>query len=147
MNPAASAGASGTVFGGGAAASDFSVSAVGGVLPPPQVVAVDAVSGSTYTLHLTDPIEPGAWTDIVHVESGATIRLGYLPGDVGADGIAGPSDILDLIDSLNDLGPPRRRWSLDLDRSGSAGPPDILTLIDLLNGAGGFDPWNGVSLP
>jgi len=126
---------------------DFDVTSTGAIQPAPQVLTVSAISPSTYTLRLTDSIEPGAWTDITHIDTGATTRVGYLPADVNGDGTAGAADILDLIDALNNVGPQRQIWSMDIDRSGVAGAPDILALIDLLNGAGGFDPWNNVTLP
>jgi len=126
---------------------DFDVTSSGQSQPAPQVLAVTKISPSIYELRLTGHIEPGAWTDITHIETGATTRLGYLPADVNGDGIAGAADILDLIDALNHIGPPREVWSLDIDRSGVAGAADILAVIDLLNGAGGFDPWNNVTLP
>ncbi len=126
---------------------DFDVTATGGSQVVPQVLSIDQLDPTTYTLHLEYAIEPGTWTNVVHFDTGVTTRFGYLPGDVNGDGTAGPADILALIDSLNGVGPPRPIWSLDIDRSGVTGAPDILAVIDLLNGAGGFDPWNGVSLP
>lgn len=126
---------------------DFDVTATAGSQVVPQVLSIDQLAPTTYTLHLEYAIEPGTWTDVVHFDTGVTTRLGYLPGDVNGDGTASPADILSLIDSLNDAGPPRQIWSLDIDRSGVVGAPDILAVIDLLNGAGGFAQWNGVSLP
>ncbi len=126
---------------------DFSVTTDGGSLIAPQVVSIGEIDPSTFALQLANAIEPGAWTNVTHVQTGATTRLGYLPADINSDGVTGPSDILDLIDSLNNIGPPRQIWSLDIDRSGVAGAPDILAVIDLLNGAGGFEVWNGTSLP
>lgn len=131
----------------GASPVDFAVGTVGGALPPPQVLSVSRLDPTTYAVQLDRAIEPGAWTVVTHLPTGANTRLGYLPGDVGGDGVSGPADILDLIDSLNNMGPPRQVWSLDVDRSGEPGPPDILAVIDLLNGAGGFSPWNGATLP
>jgi len=126
---------------------DFTVTSTGGSLAPPQVNAVERIEPDTYRLSFTTRIEPGAWTDVTHIETGATTRLGFLPADVNGDGVASPTDILDLIDALNAVGPERRIWSLDIDRSGKAAPTDILAMIDLLNGAEAFRAWNNVSLP
>ncbi|MDO8630495.1 MAG: M12 family metallo-peptidase [Phycisphaerales bacterium] len=127
--------------------SRFVVSKVGGVLPPPTIVAVEQVTGSTVRLTLNGPIEPGAWTTVEDAVSGTGVRLGFLPGDVNGDGTAAPVDILALIDSLNGVGPMLPLWATDIDRSGVAAPADILSLIDLLNGAGAFNVWNGARLP
>ena len=126
---------------------DFDVTSTGKIQPPPQVLTITQLDASTFELTLTGHIEPSAWTDVTHIDTGATTRLGYLPADVNGDRIAGAVDILELIDALNKVGPERQIWSLDVDRSGVAGAADILAVIDLLNGAGGFDPWNNVTLP
>lgn len=86
------------------------------------------------------------WTTITHVPSGASVRIGYLPGDVNGDAHTGPADVLALIDSLNGVSP-RPLSSTDVDRSGITQPADVLRLIDLLNGAFAFDVWNGATLP
>lgn len=86
------------------------------------------------------------WTTIVHLATGASTTIGYLPGDVSGDGHTSPTDILALIDSLNGISS-LPTTSTDIDRSSQANPADVLRLIDLLNGAGEFDVWNGASLP
>jgi hypothetical protein len=125
---------------------EFEVAEVGDDGYAPWAFAVQYVSATEFNLFLSDPIDPGAWTTITHLPSGATLRLGYLPGDVNGDGTTSPVDILALIDSLNGV-TERPIWSTDIDRSGVANPADILRLIDLLNGAEGFDVWNGATLP
>jgi hypothetical protein len=67
------------------------------------------------------------------------VRIGFLPGDVNADLVAGPLDILALIDHLNGL-KNLPVWSTDIDRSGQTNPQDILREVDVLNGAGAFEP-------
>jgi hypothetical protein len=74
------------------------------------------------------------------------IRLGHLPGDVDADGVSAPPDILWLVDCLNGV-LSCETWQCDVDRSGQYGPPDIARVIELLNGAGLYDPWLYRSLP
>jgi len=96
---------------------------------------------------LSKRISLDAWTTITHIESGTSVRVGYLPADVTGDGTAGPLDVLALVDSLNGVGADRPIWSIDVNRSDSLEPSDVLRQIDLLNGAGEFDPYNGVSLP
>jgi len=118
------------------------------------------VNGETYTfdLLLSDPIQPGAWTSLtVHAVSphevpleppSNRVTIGFLPGDVGSDGTASPSDILELIDDLNRVRVPAlNKWQCDIDRSGLCAPADILREIDLLNGAQTTRPWNGATLP
>ncbi len=128
-------------------AADFAVAQEGGVLAAPTVVALEHVGPQTVRVLLSDMIEPGAWTTVTHLSSGAITRVGYLPGDVNSDGTSAPADILKVIDALNGVGDPRAIWSTDVDRSGVAGPPDILRVIDLLNGAGVYQAWLNRSLP
>ncbi len=125
---------------------EFEVAEAGGDGSAPWVQWVTYDSPTEVGVWLSDAIDPGAWTTITHLPTGATLRLGYLPGDVNGDGTTSPVDILALIDSLNGV-TERPIWSTDIDRSGVANPADILRLIDLLNGADGFDVWNGAMLP
>lgn len=95
----------------------------------------------------SDGIEPGTWTTVTHLSSGASARIGYLPGDVNGDGITGPADIFALIDMIEGVGDALPIWSSDIDRSGRVAPSDILRAIDLLNGAEEYETWNGRTLP
>ena len=92
-------------------------------------------------------MEPGAWTCITHVESSATITVGYLPADVNNDGISNGDDILQLLDFLNDVAGPFSEYQTDVDRSGETNSHDVLRAIDLLNGAGAYEMWFGATLP
>ncbi len=127
--------------------ADFTITQEGGALPPPEIVAAVPITANVIRLMFSERIEPGAWTIITHLSSGYSTAMGYLPADVGADGMSSSSDILALIDALNGVGDPLPDWSTDTNRSGLTDPSDILQVIDLLNGAGSYDPWNGVSLP
>ncbi len=132
-------------------ASDFTVTKQGGVLPAPSIIAVFLAPipnnpGNISRMILSAPLEPGSRLTVLHNQSAGSVRLGYLPGDVNADGTASPIDILALIDVLNQI-VSRPIWSTDINRSGSAEPSDILRVIDLLNGADAFAVWNNVSLP
>lgn len=127
--------------------SSFSVVQIGVAGPPPAVIAVQSVQPNEMLVTLDRPIEPLAWTEITHEPTGASVKLGFLPGDVNADGHSGPADILELIDLLNGVGPTRPDWSTDIDRSGMTAPADILMLVDLLNGAGALDSYLNAHLP
>ncbi len=113
----------------------------------PRVVSVQPVANNGLQVTFDGPIEPKAWTTILHGPTQSVVRLGYLPGDVNGDRFSGPTDILDLIDMLNGVGPARPIWSTDLDRSGVAAPSDILMLVDLLNGAGNLEAYLAARLP
>ncbi len=129
----------------GVASSDFSIEqSVAGSAP--SIIAVEPLDTDHVRITLDRPIDPQSWTTITHVATGSRVRLGYLPGDAGSDGLTSPADILELIDSLNGVFV-RPIWATDIDRSGVAAPPDIITLIDLLNGAAPFAVYNGKSLP
>ncbi|MFQ5463443.1 MAG: hypothetical protein ACE5E5_12570, partial [Phycisphaerae bacterium] len=132
-------------FDGDAAAvttGDFAVTSTSGVAP---TVSGIAITGTDVTVTLSGPIPPGAWTTITYSPTSSSICLGFLPGDVNADGTSAPSDILAVIDSLNGI-TPRPDFATDADRSGVAGPEDILRVIDLLNGASAFDVWLDATL-
>ncbi len=127
------------------APSDFSLIDSDGT-PGPTVLSVVAETQSTATLMLDGPIAVGKWTTVRHTITDTSIRLGYLPGDVNADGVSAPADILAVIDGLNGI-TTLELWQADANRSGVAGPEDILRVIDLLNGAAAFDPYLDASLP
>ena len=141
-------------FGGGVsqiaelAIEDFAIAQEGGVGAAPPVVAVLPVEGQERVMRviLGRKVSVKAWTILTHVESGTSVHLGYLPGDVNADGTSAPADILRVIDALNGV-VELPIWSVDVDRSGVAGPPDILRVIDLLNGAGTYEPFLNAALP
>lgn len=128
---------------------DYSVAAFATGTPPaaPTVTQI-APSGNSITLTLSGPIPSGAWTCITYVPAGLQTCLGFLPGDVSADRATTPSDILKLIDHLNNIVvPPLPQSQCDIDRSNACLAPDIITLIDLLNGSNTFQVWNQRNLP
>lgn len=130
-----------------AAPGQFHVTQEGVEGNAPQVADVQVINPGELLVTLDRPITPGAWTTITHTPSNSSARIGFLPGDVNSDKYSGPADILDLVDTLNGLGPDRAEWSTDLDRSGVTAPADILMLVDLLNGAGELDSYLGAQLP
>lgn len=111
------------------------------------VFGVQPIGPHSVRVLLIDPIEPGTWTTVTHVNTGLSTRIGFLPGDVTADGLSDPSDVLALIEAIQGVGDPLPLRSTDIDRSGRTAPADILRAIDLLNGAELFDMWNGRTLP
>jgi hypothetical protein len=114
----------------------------------PEVVDVVSSGIDMVTLTFSEPIEPGAWTVLTHTESGESLCLGYLPGDVNGDGSSKAGDIVALIDSVNAAGTEQLPiYSTDIDRNGVVTARDILRLIDLLNGAGAIRSWMGETLP
>lgn len=114
---------------------------------PPAISTVD-VSDGMATINFANPIQPNHWTCIRHIASNNRTCIGYLPGDVAGNRIAGPSDILHIIDNLNGMrNPPLQLHQCDIDRSGVCAPADILSEIDLLNGANEFPVQNGRTLP
>lgn len=125
----------------------FYLRTVGGSLAPPELVELEPLSGQTFRLRWDRYLEVLAWTEIVHEDSHRTLRLGMLPADVNADGIADSRDVLDLRDTFLGIGPALPEWSVDLDRSTAATPADILEAVDLLLGISGFPPFDGRSLP
>lgn len=132
-------------------ADDFEITTV----PPGGELVVAAVNttGDSAQVVLDGPIPVGFWTVITHLDSGSSVRVGYLPGDVNNDRIASPVDILRLIDRLNNVcageNPPcaYADYQTDIDRSGQTTPSDILRVIDLLNGADCYAAYNGMTLP
>jgi len=131
--------------------ADFGVSQVGGTGPPPSVDAVQILEPTRVEVQLSDPIEAGARTTVMHKDSGTSVELGYLPGDINGDGSSEPQDAEALIGALDGIatgiGNPLPDWSSDIDRSGVVNTLDLLREIDLLNGANDLHAWNGASLP
>lgn len=127
-------------------ADDFLVTQQGGVGPAPTVVAVELLSRDTVSVILSHAIATRAWTTVAH-NDGTSVRIGWLPGDVDANGWSGTADLVMLIDEFNGVVGQLPLRSTDIDRSGTGSPSDILRLIDLLNGAGVYDSFVGESLP
>lgn len=124
--------------------ADFTVTATSGAAP--GISSISLAGSNMAVVHLDAPIPAGAWTRLTHNAGAGEVCLGFLPADASGDGVAGPIDILRIIDCLNMVAL-CTTWQSDIDRSGLATPADVLRLIDLLNGADAFDPWNGQFLP
>ena len=130
-------------------AGEFAVAEDGGSGSVPTVAGLTVVTPITIAVQLSEPIEAGAWTTITHTPTGASVRLGSLPGDVDGSGTVTANDILAVIDYVNDAlagGTPAMHQG-DIDRSGNVGLTDILMLIDLINGSGFSQAWLGAQLP
>jgi hypothetical protein len=114
-------------------AADFEVA--DGSSSPPKIKQLIS-SGSTLTVVLSQPIRPGAWTTITHRASKTGVALGYLPGDVNADGVTDARDVLTLIETPKSKGVhPLYQW--DVDGDGSVKLADAIRIIDVL-----ADPQN-----
>ncbi len=101
-----------------------------------------------YEITLFRAITAGAVTTIQYSGDGSYVTFISHPANANADAVAGPSDILAIIDGLNGVTPPPHGlYSSDIDHSGLAGPEDILRVIDLLNGAGMLDAWLDSPMP
>lgn len=111
-------------------------------------------NGNTYTITLARPITKGAVTRVSYNPEGAPAVVATFtshPANVNGDSQSAPTDILRIIDCLNNVTPavncPWGTYSTDIDQSGAFNPADVLRVIDLLNGADVFDPWNNTALP
>lgn len=126
-------------------AGQLSISELGGDGVAPGIAFAGLVNGRVFVL-LTAPIEPGAWTVITYPDSGASTRIGFLPGDVNGDGVSSGVDILALVDVINGVRA-LPIHSTDMNRDNVVDVTDVLRLIDMLNGAGGSEAWYMRSLP
>jgi hypothetical protein len=129
----------------GAAVGDFSIACT----PPGSCPTINNVNtvDQTVTVNLSSAIKVDAWTCITHTASGDQVCAGHIPGDANGNQATLPSDIIALVDHLNQLpGSALPNNQCDMDRTGVCLPADIITLIDLLIG-NGFAVWNGQSLP
>ncbi len=117
---------------------------------PNEIVDISEVAGN-YTITLDRPITPGEVTTISYndVEGGLTTGVFTShPGNTNGADDAGPTDVSDLVDALDNPGLlPWELFSKDMDRSGVVTPLDILTAVNLLNGADAYEAWNGTPLP
>ncbi len=132
----------------GLSGADFEVTENPQSGSPPSVLAVQPLE-TEYNIRviLSRRISPGVWTTITHLESGGDVRLGFLPGDVNADGTADSLDITALVEAVGDSNIALPLRAADIDRSGVVSVSDIIREIDLLTGAESFAASNGASLP
>jgi len=113
-----------------------------------EVLAIESHDDETSTLHLAQPLTPGAQTIISYANQGgcspAMGSFAYLPGDfTGFNGTIVNDDGYYFDYYCLDGGVPVITERCDLDRSGTISSEDYVRLIDLFNGAGPFDPWLG----
>lgn len=141
--------------GGNVELDDWSVSETGGRAPP-QVSWVRQEGESTYMLVLNRPITPGQWTSIrplvagasgveIQMLSGNRIDLGFLPGDVSANGAVTALDLGLWQQYDNDGAAPPQ--SMDLDRDGHVGRLDERRWNSLATGLNSTRAWLGTVLP
>jgi len=128
--------------------ADFLVTQQGGIVVAPPVTGVAAADDRHLTVTLETIIETRAWTTITHINSGTSVRLGYLPGNVNADLVSNAADVTAIVDVLSSVLPTTKPiWSMDIDRSEAVTPADVLEVVDLLNGADAYLPYLNAALP
>jgi hypothetical protein len=116
-------------------------------LGPNSIEDVTHLGGGEYRIVLARAITAGGATRI-RLIGGAGVTYIAHPGNASGDTLAGPADILFVINTINGVqSPPHGLYSADIDRGGTIGPADILRVIDLLNGAGEFVVWSNTSRP
>ncbi len=114
--------------------TDFAVD--DGTATSPRVTNV-AAAGSTITLLLDRPVQPGRWTTITHRDSGTLAIIGCLPGDVNNDGTLDAQDLAELLNPSDEAGS-RPMYRTDIDHDGATGTGDVLALLDLLTKPGAY---------
>lgn len=129
-------------------ANQFLVTQIGASGHAPMIQSLQVMGSNSIRLQLSSPIRPLAWTDISYIPSNQKIRLGYLPGDVGGEGVTTGGDILSLINALNGVSN-LPLHSTDIDRSGSLNVLDVNRLLELLQQGvpGVYAPFEGQALP
>jgi hypothetical protein len=127
----------------------FRIEQVGGFVAAPQESkrVYQSKRCETIDVELDRGLEIGAWTVIVHEQTGSSTRVGALCADVNADGVSSAADVTALADALRGVGPALAAWSTDLNRSNRTTPADLLEAVDLLMGYGEFEPFLGAALP
>jgi thermitase len=132
----------------GLVAADFTASQEGDPSAPPVVLGVVPQGADVYRVVLSRKISAAAWTTIACIPcGGASVRLGFLPGDVTGDGTADLTDVDAMLNAVDGLVAAEPDGPLDLNRSGLFTSADLLRLADLLNGGDDYDAFLGVSLP
>lgn len=137
-----------SVYGSLQTPEDFSVTQQGGIVVAPTITSVAATDDQHLTVILNTMIETRAWTTITHINnSGTSVRLGYLPGDVTANRVSDAADVTAIVDTLRGVLPVKPIWSMDIDRSETVTGADVLEAVDLLNGADAYEPYLDATLP
>jgi hypothetical protein len=112
--------------------------------------AIALVSEPTPGVHelvLMHPIAAGAVTTIGIVH-GPHVAYTSNPANVDADGLTGVTDLLKLVDYLNETQiPPFGPYSTDIDHNGQFNGADVMALLDLLNGDETHTAWLGTPRP
>lgn len=128
-------------------AADFELTENEIIVPDLYVVGVVILDESRGRVVFNRKISVDAWTTVKHVDSGTSITLGFLAGDVNADAETTLDDLTTLIDVVRGEHDPLPEWSTDMDRSGQTTPADLLRAIDLLNGGDTYPVFLSETLP
>ena len=108
----------------------------------PSIAALTP-AGNVLTVDFDRPLDPKTWTTIEI--NGQMVTLGFLPGDTDSSSTANLTDILALIDYVNNG--TGVVYQKDIDRSGTTNLTDILVEIDVLNGQNFNEAFLGKQLP
>lgn len=93
-----------------------------------MIESLTLLSTDRVGVQFSQPMHPGSRLIIGLDDSESRVCLGYLPGDVNADGTTASQDLLALIDGLNGVAdPPLLDHQCDINRSGACEPQDSLT--------------------
>lgn len=125
--------------------NDFVLTQTGGGAAP-LIIGWIPTGPLSVTVLFKDPIEPLAWNTLTTLFSADRVRLGYLPGDVNANGVADTADVASLRTRLtfNAASPV---WSTDINRDNAFDAEDLIRLMDLLHGAASYDSYLNAALP
>ncbi len=115
--------------------TDFSVREVPPNGVPRAINSVALIPADLNSVRLTFDqfIKLGRWTCVTHVLSGEEVCIGFLPGDVNADGHSDADDLTAIVTNLD--APTLSVERCDIDRSGGCYATDLIQEIDLQNGA------------
>jgi hypothetical protein len=114
--------------------------------PVPGFVSVTTVIDKVHLL-LNRRMPFVHWTCVEYRVREQTCCFGKLPGDVDFSRRTQASDILALIDHLEETDLlPHGVLQCDIDRSTVCTPADLLMEVDLLFGPGAWTAWNGAQL-
>lgn len=127
----------------GLSPSDFAVTVSPPIGPPLGVGSVQ-FNNPVATLQLAgnNRLPAGAWTCFQHTQNGTRSCVGFLPGDVNADGTVSALDLVTLVDARNNV-VSLPLMQTDIDRTGALTTADVSRELDLLLGNQSYDAWFG----
>lgn len=129
------------------AASCFAIDETGGGTAP-DVDSINLIGGDQVQVNLSRAITAGEWTIITYTaNTPVNTRIGFLPGDTNNSGRSTGSDVVELINCLNNVSN-CEIYQSDIDRSGTPTGIDLARVIDVLQSPVGDPfPWLNEELP